>query len=246
MVAVFQNLDNGSFTRISNPTTNRDYDADQTNPTAIALLSLTASTTDPWDDIVVTNNDNDDPRDPSPYLGTVSVLQPAAVPTLTQPATTSFDDPVSVPSPSAINNLTVTLDLTDQQSVGNISVTLVAPNDDQLVLVENAIGASGTALHRQGLPGGNSIGVAQFTTGVPVVHGIDVGTIFDDNATRNIFDPTTTGTNGNTATDYIGYFRPEGGSLANFIASLGGDIDGTWKLVITNYAASTATAPAVR
>ncbi len=35
--------------------------------------------------------------------------------------------------------------------------------------------------------------------------------IFDDNATRDIFDSTTTGTNGNTAagTGYIGYFRPE-------------------------------------
>ena len=54
--------------------------------------------------------------------------------------------------------------------------------------------------------------------------GLAVGTIFDDNATRNIFDSTTTGTNGNSAagTGYIGYFRPEFGSLKRFLASLGG------------------------
>ena len=69
---------------------------------------------------------------------------------LTEPATTPFDHPVSVPSPSTVNNLTVTLDLTDQQSVANLSVTLVAPNGDQIILVENQINAAGTANHRSG------------------------------------------------------------------------------------------------
>ena len=68
-----------------------------------------------------------------------------------------------------------------------------------------------------GLPGGNAIGVFGFTTGATGTPGINVGTIFDDNATRNIFDSTTTGTNGNSATDYIGYFRPEFGSLKSLV-----------------------------
>ncbi len=47
-----------------------------------------------------------------------------------------------------------------------------------------------------GLPSGNAIGVFGFTTGQTGTPGVEVGTTFDDNATRNIFDPTTTGTNG--------------------------------------------------
>ena len=44
-----------------------------------------------------------------------------------------------------------------------------------------------------------------------------MGTIFDDNATRNIFDHHRRArTNGNTAADYIGYFRPEGGTSEEF------------------------------
>ena len=67
MVAVFQNLA-GSFGRGAN-----DLDAGQRNPTAIALLNLTNAATTPWEDIVVTNNDN---FDRSTFAGTISVLQP--------------------------------------------------------------------------------------------------------------------------------------------------------------------------
>ena len=42
----------------------------------------------------------------------------------------------------------------------------------------------------QGLPGGNASEWFGFTTGATGARGIRVGTIFDDNATRNIFDPT--------------------------------------------------------
>ena len=190
MVAVFQNLDNGSFARISNPTTNRDFDAGQTNPTAIALLSLTASTTDPWDDIVVTNNDNDDPRDPSHYLGTVSVLQPAAVPTLT---TTRHRRRSTIRSASLtrapINNLTVTLDLTDQQSVANLQCHPGCSQRRPVHPGENQIDASGTAHDRsRAFPAATRSEWLGYTTGATGAHGIDVGTIFDDNATRNIFD----------------------------------------------------------
>ena len=248
MVAVFQNLDNGSFAR----TGTTDFDAEQRNPTAIALLNLTNSATLHWEDIVVTNNDN---FDRNTFAGTVSVLQPAATPTLTQPTPTSFSNVINVPNPNAINNLTVTIDLTDQQSVQNLSLVVVAPNGDQITLVQNQNNSAGTANTGRGLPGGNAIG--QFGYAPASTPGIAVGTIFDDNATRNIFDPSTTGTNANAA-PYIGFFRPEGSrafdtlpglpipeadTLSNFVkyeAGLG-DINGPWKLVVTNY---TSTAPA--
>ena len=46
-----------------------------------------------------------------------------------------------------------------------------------------------------------------------------MGTTFTDTATRDIFDTTLTGTNGNTA-PYIGDFRPENGeTLDEFLAA---------------------------
>ena len=242
MVAVFQNLDGGfQFLRTSLPgSTTPDFYAGQTNPTAIALLFLTSSataSTTPWEDIVVTNNDN---------LGTVSVLQPVALPSTTIAQPTQFTDSVNISgNPGPIDNLTVTIALVDQESVSNLSIVLEAPNDEgSIALVDNQDNAAGTADTGVGLPSGNAIGVYGFTTGATGKAGVIVGTIFDDNATRNIFDPTTTGTNGNSAagSGYIGYFRPESGeTLESFIASLGGKINGTWTLVITNFSSTLAT-----
>ncbi|MGA2702789.1 MAG: VCBS repeat-containing protein [Isosphaeraceae bacterium] len=95
MVAVFQNLKNGQFSRTF-ATGGEDFDAGQENPTAIALLHLTNSTTLPFEDIVVTNNDN---FDRTTFAGTVSVLQPAATPTITQGTPSTFNDSVDVPDP---------------------------------------------------------------------------------------------------------------------------------------------------
>ena len=252
MVAVFQNLDNGQFRRTQNAGV--DFDAGQENPTAIALLHLTNSATLPFEDIVVTNNDN---FDRTVLAGTISVLAPATTTAITNGTPTTFTDAVSVPDPSIVNNLTVTIDLTDQQSVANLSLVLVVPSTgDQITLVQNQNNAAGTANPSVGLPGGNAIGQYGYAPGTPPTLGTPVGTIFDGNATRNIYDPTTTGTNGNSATDYIGFFRPEGSNSTDTLPSLGeantlanfvalerakGAINGTWDLVITNF---TSTAPA--
>ena len=62
-----------------------------------------------------------------------------------------------------------------------------------------------------------------------------MGTTFTDTATRDIFDPTTAGTNGNSA-PYIGDFRPEDDepkTLDEFLEAqvLNSDVNGTWTLV---------------
>ncbi len=158
--------------------------------------------------------------------------------TVTVPVTTPFSDSVSVPNPASINDLTVTLAATDQQSIGNLQVVLEAPNGAEITLVENQINAAAQANTSVGLPTGNAIGVYGFTTGATGNPGQVVGTTFDDNATRNIFDPTNAipPVNGNTAVDYVGFFRPEFGSLKNFLTSVGSaNINNSWTLLITNY-----------
>ncbi len=156
--------------------------------------------------------------------------------TKTIPQSTQFLDNVSITSLSdlsEIDDMTVTLNAVDQQNIGNLSFVLTAPDGSSITLVVNQINAAAKAITGQGLPNGNSLGVYGFTTGATGDFGINVGTTFDDDSYRNIFDPTTTGTNGNAATDYIGTFQPEFGSLVAL--AKGGDVDGTWRLTVTNY-----------
>jgi len=147
VVAVFQNLDNGQFSRTL--VAGADFDAGQENPRAIALLHLTNSDTLTFEDIVVTNNDN---FDRSTFAGTISVLQPAATTAITRGKTTPFTDSVNVPNQAAVTNLTVKVDLTDQQSVANLSLVLETPSGDQITLVRNQNNAAGTANTGVGLP----------------------------------------------------------------------------------------------
>ncbi len=235
MVAVFEN--NGpisgspNFSRVSPiGSADLDYDAGTTDPTAITVGSVSGGA---FEDIIVASNEG---------RGYVSVLTAS-----TRPAgavSTDYYVPVSVSNPSALDDLTVTVALTDQESVQNLSLTLVAPNGDRITLVQNQNNTAGTANTAVGLPSGNEIGVDGFTTGATGTPGVIVGTIFDDNATKDIFDATNAAppTNAN-ASPYIGYFRPEYGSLKSFLASevAAGDINGTWTLEVTNYTSTVAT-----
>ena len=87
--------------------------------------------------------------------------------TTTNPVTSQFTDEVSIPLSELLDldNLTVTVALTDQESVQNLNLTLVAPNGDEITLVDNQNNAAGTANTGTGLHGGNAIGVFGFTTG---------------------------------------------------------------------------------
>ncbi len=150
--------------------------------------------------------------------------------------TTPFTQTVNVPDPAAITGLTVTLNLI-HPTVGNLSIVLQAPNGGpSITLLENATDAAGAATGN-GLAGGN-LGVFGETTTNP---GINIGTVFDDNATRGIFDPTTTGTNG-LAAPAIGHFQPESGeSLDDFVKQVAasGDLNGQWTLKITDFRTET-------
>ena len=189
------------------------------------------------------------------FSGTTGAYQPAtSANSVTTPVTTTFTDNVSIPASelASLDDLTVTLALTDQESVSDLNITLIAPDGtSQITLVNNQVNAAGTTNTSTGLPGGDAIGVYGFTTGSTGTPGTVVGTEFDDNATRNIFDATNANppTNGNTATDFIGFFRPEFSSLKALIAQLEQEdaqtgldfIDGQWTLAITNFTSLTQT-----
>jgi large repetitive protein len=191
--------------------------------------------------------------------GPIAAATPPVSPsTIDTPVSTDFSIPVDVADPAAIDDLSATLNLVDQEAVSNLQIVLYAPHDvGSITLVQNQINDAAKANTGVGLPSGNSIGVYGFTTGATGVDsGLDIGTIFDDNATRNIFDPSTTGTNANSAAadGYIGYFQPEGyqfdpipfnslpDDMEGLLKTIGpGNINGTWTLVVTNYS---STAPA--
>ncbi len=231
MVATYQNNGNGTFTYTPNPTGGGDFDADATGPTSIAVASLTDSSAAPWDDIVVTSNGNDTTR------GFISILHPTALSssTVTIPETSTFTDAVSGLTSSSVNDITVTIAIADNQSVQNLRAVLEAPDGKEVTLFLNQITDTGTSTATNtsvGLPTG---------TGVGVFDGDALGTTFDDNATRDIFDATAAipPVNGNTAaaSGYVGRFAPEAGAMSNFID--GGNLNGTWKLLITNESSAT-------
>ncbi len=238
MVAVYQNSGTGTFTYTPNPNGGGDFDAGATGPTGIAVAYLTNASAAPWEDIVVTSNGNNTTR------GYVSILHPTALSssTVTIPETTTYTDAVSGLTSSSINDITATIALTDNQSIANLRAVLQAPDGTEVTLFLNQItvvGSSTTTNTSVGLPTGNAVGVYGFS---PSGGGGDViGTVFDDNATRDIFDgtPAIPTTNGNAAagSGYVGWFRPEGGAMSNFLGP-NVNLNGTWKLFITNESAA--------
>jgi subtilisin-like proprotein convertase family protein len=179
--------------------------------------------------------------------GTIATaIPPPSGSSVDTPVTTPFGDSVDVPDPGAIDALTVTIDLIDAESVANLSLVLSAPDGQSITLVANQNNAAGQADAGIGLPTGNAIGVFGYAPGS--TNGTTVGTIFDDNGGRNIFDPTPTGTNGNSAVDYIGFFRPEFGSLDSFVQTqaLFNDINGPWTLSVTNFTSTVNTSTGIQ
>ena len=139
------------------------------------------------------------------FVGSTGPINPGLAGTPNDiPVTTPFTTTVNVPNPAAVTDLTVTVALTHPADT-NLSLVLQAPNNGpSITLVLNQINAAGVTNTGQGISGAD-LGVF----GHDNTHfGLNIGTVFDDNATRDIFDSTTGGTNGNTA-PYIGHFRPE-------------------------------------
>ena len=139
------------------------------------------------------------------------------------PVTTTFTDDVNITDPNFItlSDLSVSMNLIEPSGNAEISAVLIAPDGAQITLFTNAINSAGTAI-------GNNFGLAGNNLGI-AASGQAIGTIFDDNATRNIAN------NSGAAAPYIGTFRPEFGSLdALFAGMTPTELSGTWTLQITD------------
>ena len=155
----------------------------------------------------------------------------------------NYPIPVSIASLTDLSTLDVTVNIVDS-SDQFLGLTLVAPSGDTLTLVLNQVPViGGTANTGIGLSGSN-IGVKTYTTNNIPQYAL--GTTFDDNATRDIFDPNTGGTNANTA-PYVGDYRPETfETLDQFLATelAKGAINGTWTLRLNDTNKPPTTPPA--
>jgi subtilisin-like proprotein convertase family protein len=169
---------------------------------------------------------------------------------------TPYALPVSISNTADLNSLEVTVNIVDSNDA-TLGLYLEAPSGDLYELVVNQTidtsPTTSTTFTGQGISGAN-VGVMSYTNNNIAEYAM--GTTFADTATRDIFDPTAAGANGNTA-PYIGQFAPEAegfgggglgfgqtldGFLAQEIASKAG-INGTWHLVILDSNTSAPTSP---
>ena len=128
---------------------------------------------------------------------------------------TAFPLPVSISNTNGLDSLEATVNIVDS-SDADLGLELEAPSGDIYTLVLNQTidtgGTSTVTITGQGFSGSN-VGVVTYTNNN--IASYAMGTTFADTATRDIFDPTTAGTNGNTA-PFIGQFEPEAEGFGGF------------------------------
>ena len=157
-------------------------------------------------------------------------------------ATTAYNNIVQFPSSfnfSTLSNLSVTVAITDASDT-NLGLTLEAPSGDTIVLF---------VPQTQGGVANTGRGISGTNVGVLSSNDYPLGTTFDDAASRDIFDPTATGTNANAA-PFIGNFQTEGNrfgagnSLVSFVEQeIAKGINGTWKLETVETSTSAPSTP---
>ena len=154
---------------------------------------------------------------------------------------TSFQIPVSIANTADLRTLDVTVNIFDTD-LTHLGLTLRAPSGDTFTLFFNQVPViGGTADTGIGI-GGANLGIMTYTNNNIALYAM--GTTFDDNATRSIFDPTSAGTNAITG-PAIGDYRPEQGSLDAFLQrELAKGLNGTWTLETNDTNTPPTTPPA--
>jgi subtilisin-like proprotein convertase family protein len=136
---------------------------------------------------------------------------------------------------TTINDIDVTVNLV-HANVDQLRLILIAPNGNQITLVRNRTDNDGTTIINPitGLPQGatganmgvNVLGAA------PNENFNSIGTIFDEEADRNVAAPT-------ASTPYVGHFRPELSFGSDLLSDLYGltatDLSGQWRLRIEDH-----------
>ena len=145
---------------------------------------------------------------------------------------TNYTSTVSIPNATDLKTLDVTVNIFDT-SDQYLGLTLFAPSGDSFTLLDNQVPVvGGTANTGIGISGSN-LGVKSYTMNNIATYAM--GTTFDDNATRDIFDSTAAGTN-SISGPAVGDYKPENfGTLDAFLAGeLSKGINGTWTLQVND------------
>jgi subtilisin-like proprotein convertase family protein len=156
------------------------------------------------------------PTNPNPVVDLTGIGTGATVSLgfTTVPATRSYTTQVSLPNNFTVNDVQLTLDLTDA-NINELTIELDPPGVSQ---------GNGIVLVQQGdVVGPNGFGE---------LNGNLVGTVFDDNATQAITDPL-------YSSPYIGTFTGHPGAagmldIPGVTTGVGASDNGTWTLQITD------------
>jgi subtilisin-like proprotein convertase family protein len=175
------------------------------------------------------------------FTGGGGLINDAGPGTPNSPATTSFPISVNLTDPrfTTLSNLTVTVNMV-APTLAELSLELVPPTGSGLspiTLVANQTDASGNNNPFIGISGAN-LGIS--------TNGSTLGTIFNDNAARDIVDLQSGGSGRGAAAPFIGNFRPEqDGGLAALDGLNAAALNGTWNLVVTDFRNDTTPASLV-
>ena len=129
----------------------------------------------------------------------------------------------------SLTDLNVRVDVTNA-AINELSFVLMPPTGSglqPLTLMENQTNAAGTSNQFVGNTGAN-LGTTP--------SGVRIGTIFDDQATRDIRDinPFAAPARG-AAAPFAGHFRPEDGSLSQYNGATAAQLSGVWTLEVTDF-----------
>ena len=117
----------------------------------------------------------------------------------------TFQIPVSITNTTDLTAST-SRSTSSTPTIPHLGLILIAPSGDMFTLLLNQVPVvGGTADTGIGI-GGSNLGVMTYTNNNIATYAM--GTTFDDNATRDIFDPTTAGTNAISG-PAIGDYQPE-------------------------------------
>jgi subtilisin-like proprotein convertase family protein/photosystem II stability/assembly factor-like uncharacterized protein len=126
-----------------------------------------------------------------------------------------------------IDNISLTLSLL-HDNLAQVRIELVAPDGTRVTLLRNGVDTAGNAIGNPQIGiAGTTLGVVNYSSTIPY-QGANVGTTFQDNASRNIDDDSAVGS------AYTGTYSPSGSLLQAFGGLTAAQIAGTWKVVVTD------------
>ncbi|MCI0376599.1 MAG: proprotein convertase P-domain-containing protein [Gemmataceae bacterium] len=159
------------------------------------------------------------------------IVPPAGVTAPDSPGLSAFTLNVDITDPDFdfVRDLDVLVSI-QHPHINHLDIRLVAPNGQTVRLVRPAVNGDGNAINpAQGLPDAVNLGRSNVngSTAPNAFLNEDVGTVFDQDAARNIRDASATA-------PFFGHFRPEIDSLNVFngLSKTSPGIMGNWRLEI--------------